>query len=71
MPVLDKVIITRNVIFDKNILYSLKAHEQLDGYSVVKARNVVKLIEEEEVWDARSILDNIGIWNIELLERNI
>jgi len=27
VPVLDKVIITRNVIFDKNILYSSKVHE--------------------------------------------
>ena len=68
---LDKVIVTKNVTFDKNILYSLKAHEQLDGHLVVKARNVVKLIEKEEVRDAGLILDNIGIWNIELLERNI
>jgi hypothetical protein len=32
--VLDKVIVTRNVIFNENILYSLKAKEQLDGYLV-------------------------------------
>jgi hypothetical protein len=31
---LDKVIVTRNVVFDKNILYSLKAKEQLDGHLV-------------------------------------
>jgi hypothetical protein len=61
VPVLDKVIVTRNVTFDENILYSLKAHEQLDGHLIVKARSVVKLIEKEEVRDARSILDNIGI----------
>jgi hypothetical protein len=34
---LGKVIVTRNVIFDKNILYSLKDKEQLDGYLVIKA----------------------------------
>jgi hypothetical protein len=34
VPVLDKVIVTRNVVFDENILYSSKAREQLDGYSV-------------------------------------
>jgi len=32
---------------------------------------VVELIEGEEVRDAGLILDNIGIWNIELSERNI
>jgi hypothetical protein len=70
VPVLDKVIVTRNVTFDENILYSSKAHEQLDGHSVAEARSVVELIEEEEVRDAGSILDNMGIWNIELSERN-
>jgi hypothetical protein len=37
VPVLDKVIVTRNVTFDKNILYSSKAHEQLDSHLIVKA----------------------------------
>jgi hypothetical protein len=32
--VLDKVIVTKNVMFDKNILYSSKAKEQLDGHLV-------------------------------------
>ena len=68
VPVLDKVIVTRNVTFDENILYSSKAHEQLDGHSVAEARSVVELIEEEKVRDAGLILDNMGIWNIELLE---
>jgi hypothetical protein len=47
--VLDKVIVTRNVIFDENILYSSKAKEQLDGHSVAQARQIVKAIKEEEV----------------------
>jgi hypothetical protein len=67
---LDKVIITRNVTFNENILYSSKAREQLDGHSVVKACSIVELIEEEEVWDASLILDNLDIWNIALLKRN-
>jgi hypothetical protein len=71
VPVLDRVIVTRNVTFNEDILYSLKAREQLDGHSIAKARNVVKLIEEDEVRDAGSILDNMGLWNMELLKRNI
>jgi hypothetical protein len=70
VPVLDKVIVTRNVTFDENILYSSKAREQLDGHSVAEARSLVELIEEEEVRDAGSILDNMGLWNMELSERN-
>jgi hypothetical protein len=66
--ILDKVIITRNVTFNENILYSLKACEQLDGHLVIKAYSMVELIEEEEVQDAGLILDNLNIWNIALLE---
>jgi hypothetical protein len=47
--VLDRVIVTRNVTFNENILYSSKAREQLDGHSVVEACSMVELIEEEEV----------------------
>jgi hypothetical protein len=70
VPVLDRVIVTRNVTFNENILYSSKAREQLDGHSVAEARSMVELIEEEEVRDAGSILDNLDIWNIALSERN-
>ena len=69
VPVLDKVIVTRNVVFDENILYSSKAKEQLDGHSVAQARQIVEAIEEEEVQDAGSVLENIGIWNVEMPER--
>jgi hypothetical protein len=37
VPVLDKVIVTRNVTFDENILYFLKAHEQLDSHLIAEA----------------------------------
>jgi hypothetical protein len=47
--ILDRVIVTRNVTFNKNILYSSKAREQLDSYSIAKACSMVELIEEEEV----------------------
>jgi hypothetical protein len=47
--ILDKVIIIRNVTFDKNILYSLKAYKQLDNHLIVKACSIIELIEEEEV----------------------
>jgi hypothetical protein len=47
--VLSKVIITRNVIFNKNILYFLKDKKQLDGHLIIKARHIVKAIKEEEI----------------------
>ena len=56
---LDKVIVTRNVVFDENILYSSKAREQLDGHSVAQARQIVEAIEEEEV-NADEILSGIA-----------
>jgi ribosomal protein L22 len=59
--VLDKVIASRNVVFDENILYSSSAQEQLTGQSVADARNVIELIKEKEVRDARSILDNMNL----------
>jgi hypothetical protein len=59
--VLDKVIIIRNVTFNENILYSLKAYKQLDSYLVIKACSIIKLIKEEEVQDINLILDNLNI----------
>jgi hypothetical protein len=46
----------------------LKAYKQLNSHSVIKACNIIELIEEEEVQDISSILDNLDIWNIALLE---
>ena len=70
VPVLDRVIITRNVIFDEDILYD-KACEQLEGQPIEIAREVVELIEEDKIQDARSIFENIRLWNNDLLERSI
>jgi hypothetical protein len=70
VPVLDRVIVTRNMVFDENILYSSSAQEQLTGQSVADARSVVKLIEKKEVRDAGLILENMKLWNTELSERN-
>jgi hypothetical protein len=46
---LSKVIVTRNVIFDKNILYSLKDKKHLNSYLIIKARYIVKAIKEEKI----------------------
>jgi hypothetical protein len=59
--VLDRVIVTRNMVFNENILYSLSAQEQLTGQLVIDARSVVKLIEKKEVRDAGLILENMKL----------
>jgi hypothetical protein len=46
---LNKVIITKNVIFNKNILYSLKDKKQLNSYLIIKARYNIKAIKKEEI----------------------
>jgi hypothetical protein len=47
--VLSKVIITRNVIFNKNIFYSLKDKKQLDSYLIIKAQYIIEAIKEKEI----------------------
>jgi hypothetical protein len=46
---LNKVIATRNVIFNKNIPYSLKDKKQLNSYLIIKARYIIKAIKEKEI----------------------
>ena len=58
---LDKVIITRNIIFDENILYE-KDRERTKGHSTEIAKDVVELLLEDEIQDAESIFENKGLW---------
>lgn len=70
VPVLERVIITRNVTFDENIVYSSNAQEHPNGHSVAEAREIADLIKEDEIRDAGSVLDNLGLWSFEPEERN-
>ena len=68
VPVLDKVIITRNIIFNKNILYK-KDHKRTKGHSIKIAKDVVELLLENEIQDTKLIFENKGLWYDGLLER--
>ena len=48
VPVLNKVIITRNIIFNENILYK-KDHERTKGYSIEIAKDIVELFLENKI----------------------
>jgi hypothetical protein len=48
VPVLNKVIITRNIIFNKNIFYK-KDYEYTKGHSIEIAKDIVELLLENEI----------------------
>jgi hypothetical protein len=48
VPVLNKVIITRNIIFNENILYK-KNHEYTKGHSTEIIKNIVELLLENKI----------------------
>jgi hypothetical protein len=48
VPVLNKVIITRNIIFNENILYK-KDREYTKGYSIEIIKNIVELLLENKI----------------------
>jgi hypothetical protein len=60
VPVLDKVIVICNVIFDENILYK-KDRECTEGYSIEIAKDIVELLLEDEIQDTESIFENKGL----------
>jgi hypothetical protein len=70
VPVLGRVIITRNVTFDEGTFYR-KEQEKEEGQPLSVVQQLVELIEEDEVQDAESILENIGLWDDNLPERTI
>ena len=55
---LDRVIVTRNMTFNKNILYSA-AREQEEGHLIAIIRDIIELIKEDIIQDARFIFKNI------------
>ena len=57
---LNRVIITRNVIFDENILYSV-TREQEEGQLIVIIRDVIKLNKEDEIQDTGLIFENVTL----------
>jgi hypothetical protein len=67
IPVLDQVIVTRNVVFDENIFYE-KERENTEGYRIEIAKEIVKLLLEDEIQDTESIFENKGLWYESSLE---
>jgi hypothetical protein len=60
VPILNKVIITRNIIFNENILYK-KNYERTKGYSMEIAKDIVKLFLENKIQDTKLIFKNKGL----------
>jgi hypothetical protein len=57
VPVLNKVIITRNIIFNENILYK-KNREHTKGHNTEIAKDIVELLLENEIQDTKLIFEN-------------
>jgi hypothetical protein len=57
VPILDKVIIIYNIIFNKNILYK-KDRKHTKGHSIEIAKDIVELLLEDEIQDTESIFEN-------------
>ena len=68
VPVLNKVIIICNIIFNENILYK-KDRERTKGHSTEIAKDVVELLLENEIQDTKSIFENKELWYDGLLKR--
>jgi hypothetical protein len=70
VPDLDRVIITRNVTFDEDILY-IPDQEKAEGQPLKIIQDIVEMIEMDiEYQDAGSILENLEMWDTELVEQN-
>ena len=62
------MIVIKNVIFNKSKLY-LKVLKQLNSYSVMIIRQVIELIEEEDIiQNAGSIIEYIALIDRELIK---
>jgi hypothetical protein len=57
VPVLNKVIITRNIIFNKNIFYK-KDYKHTKGHSIEIIKNIVELFLENKIQDTKLIFKN-------------
>ena len=57
---LDRVIVTRNMVFDENILYE-KERENTEGYYIEIIKEIVKLLLENKIQDTKSIFKNKGL----------
>ena len=60
VPVLNKVIITRNIIFNENILYK-KNYKRTKGHSIEIAKNIIELFLENKIQDTKLIFKNKGL----------
>jgi hypothetical protein len=60
VPQLDRVIITRNVVFDESKLYSPEI-ERLEGQPVSIAQDIAAVIEEDKAQDAGSIVEHLSL----------
>jgi hypothetical protein len=67
IPVLNRVIVTRNVVFDENILYE-KERENIEGHRIEIVKEIVELLLEDEIQDTESIFENKGLWYESSLE---
>ena len=64
---LDRVIVTRNMVFNENILYE-KERENTEGYRIEIVKEIVKLLLEDEIQDTKLIFENKGLWYESSLE---
>ena len=60
MSQFKRVIILRNVKFDEKTLYLLKS-EKKESLLILEAREVVSIIEIEELPNANLVLENLGL----------
>ena len=66
--ILHRVIILRNMTFDENVFFDLAEHKKQAGQLVSEAKNVVEAIEEDEIQDVKSILEEIGLFDTDSME---
>jgi hypothetical protein len=60
VPILNKVIITRNIIFNKNIFYK-KNYKYTKSYSIEIIKDIIELFLENEIQDTKLIFENKGL----------
>jgi hypothetical protein len=58
--VLDRVIVTRNIVFNENILYK-KECENTEGHYIEIIKEIIKLLLEDEIQDTKLIFENKGL----------
>ena len=70
IPQLDRVIISRNVRFDEDLLYDPE-QEKAVGQPLEIVRATIQEVEDtvDLIQDAGSILENLGLWDTELIEQ--